>query len=75
MRTEAAAGGTAATQTKLYVIPTHPCRTGMLMLEHKGIPYHRVDLPAGLHPVALRLLGSPRNKTPIRHIDRALPEP
>jgi hypothetical protein len=30
----------------------------MLMLEHKGIPYRRVDLPAGLHPVALRLLVS-----------------
>jgi glutathione S-transferase len=56
-------------QTKLYVIPTHPCRTGVLMLEHKGMPYRRVELPAGLHPLALRLLGFPGNKTPIRHID------
>jgi glutathione S-transferase len=41
----------------------------MLMLEHKGIPYRRVDLPAGLHPVALRLLGFAGNKAPFRHID------
>jgi glutathione S-transferase len=68
MTTEAAAGRTTM-QTKLYVIPTHPCRTGMLMLEHKGIPYRRVDLPAGLHPVALRLLGFPGNEAPFRRID------
>jgi glutathione S-transferase len=67
--TGAVAGGTGAMHTKLYVIPTHPCRTGMLMLEHKGIPYRRVDLPAGLHPLALKLLGFPGNKTPIRRID------
>lgn len=58
-----------ATQAKLYVIPTHPCRTGMLMLEHKGIPYRRVDLPAGLHPLALRLHGFAGNAAPFREID------
>jgi hypothetical protein len=62
MRSKAAAGRPAAMQTKLYVIPTHPCRTAMLMLEHKGIPYRRVDLPAGVHPVALRLRGFQGNK-------------
>jgi glutathione S-transferase len=31
----------------------------MLMLEHKGIPYRRVDLLPGLHPVAVRALGFP----------------
>jgi glutathione S-transferase len=57
-------------QTKLYVIlGSHPCRTGMLMLEHKGIPYRRVDLPTGFHPVALRLLGFPGNKSPFRRVD------
>ena len=46
------------TDAKLYVIlGSHACRTGMLMLEHKGIEYERVELPAGLHPVALRLRG------------------
>ncbi|HYU60735.1 MAG TPA: hypothetical protein VEK39_08240 [Solirubrobacterales bacterium] len=44
----------------LYVIPgSHPCRTGMLMLEHKGIPYRRVDLVPGLHSLVVRLLGFP----------------
>jgi len=62
-------GRAAATQTKLYVIPTHPCRTGMLMLEHKGIPYRRIDLPAVLHPLALRLHGFRGNATPFRDID------
>jgi len=63
------AGRTAATGTKLYVIPTHPCRTGMLMLEHKGITYRQVDLPAGLHPLALRLHGFRGNAAPFRDID------
>lgn len=44
----------------LYVIPgSHPCRTGMLLLEHKGIPYRRVDLVPGVHPLAVRVLGFP----------------
>ncbi len=64
-----AAGHADTIQTKLYVIPTHPCRMGMLMLEHKGIPYQRVDLPAGLHPLALRLHGFPGNAAPFRNID------
>ena len=45
---------------KLYVIPgSHACRSGMLMLEHKGVPYRRVPLSlAGCHPDALRHRGS-----------------
>ena len=57
------------TQTKLYVIPTHACATAMLMLEHKGIPYRPVDLPAPLHPLALRLHGFRGNPAPFRDID------
>jgi glutathione S-transferase len=64
-----AAGRTAAMQAKLYVIPTHPCATAMLMLEHKGIAYQRMDLPAPLHPLALRLHGFRGNATPFRDID------
>jgi glutathione S-transferase len=42
----------------LYVIPgSHACRAAMLMLEHKGVPYRRVDLVTLLHPVAARLRG------------------
>lgn len=39
------------------------------MLEHKGIPYRRVDLPAALHPLALRLHGFHGNAAPFRDID------
>lgn len=43
---------------KLYVIPgSHACRSGMLMLEHKGVPYERVDVVTLTHPVAVRLRG------------------
>jgi glutathione S-transferase len=41
----------------------------MLMLEHKGIPYRRVDLPAVLHPLALRVHGFRGNAAPFRDID------
>jgi glutathione S-transferase len=39
------------------------------MLEHKGISYRRVDLPAGLHPLALQLHGFRGNAAPFRTID------
>lgn len=69
MSTRATTSRTAAIQTKLYVIPTHPCRTSMLMLEHKDIPYRPVDLHAPLHPLALRLHGFRGNPTSFRDID------
>ena len=56
-----------AMETKLYVIlGSHACRTGMLLLEHKGIPYRRVEVPTGLHPLALRLLGFAGSIEPLR---------
>ncbi|HVE67308.1 MAG TPA: glutathione S-transferase family protein [Solirubrobacteraceae bacterium] len=43
---------------KLYVIPgSHACRSAMLMLEHKGVPYRRVDVVTLTHPVVARLHG------------------
>src|SRR5687767_9937750 len=43
---------------KLYVIPgSHACRSAMLMLEHKGLPYRRVDIVPLMHPVVVRLHG------------------
>src|SRR3712207_2427154 len=43
---------------KLYVIPgSHACRSGMLMLEHKQVPYKRVDVVTLTHPVVARLHG------------------
>src|SRR3954471_7124875 len=42
----------------LYVIPgSHACRSAMLMLEHKGIAYRRVDILTLTHAVVVRLLG------------------
>ncbi len=43
---------------KLYVIPgSHACRSAMLMLEHKDVPYERVDIVTLLHPLVVRLHG------------------
>jgi glutathione S-transferase len=43
---------------RLYVIPgSHACRSAMLMLEHKRVPYRRVDIVTLLHPIAVRLHG------------------
>ena len=52
----------AGTQTEatLYAIPgSHACRTGELMLEHKRIPYRRVDLWPGMHSMSVRMRGFP----------------
>src|SRR2546430_17368725 len=43
---------------RLYVIPgSHACRAAMLMLEHKRLPYRRVDIVTLLHPIVVRLHG------------------
>jgi glutathione S-transferase len=43
---------------KLYVSPgSHACRSAMLMLEHKRVPYRRVDVVTLTHPVVTRLHG------------------
>jgi glutathione S-transferase len=61
-------------EAKLYVIlGSHACRTGMLLLEHKGITYERVELPTGLHPFLLRLRGLGGNPEPFRRIDGRSP--
>jgi glutathione S-transferase len=42
----------------LYVIPgSHACRSAMLMLAHKQVPYRRVDIVTLLHPLVVRLHG------------------
>jgi glutathione S-transferase len=42
----------------LYVIPgSHACRSAMLMLEHKQVPYRRVDVVTLSHPLVTRLRG------------------
>src|SRR4051794_796241 len=43
---------------RLYVIPgSHACRAAILMLEHKRVPYRRVDIVTLMHPVVVRLHG------------------
>jgi glutathione S-transferase len=60
----------------LYVIPgSHACRSGMLMLEHKGIAYRTVTLRTGTHPLAVRLRGFPGHREPIRTVDGRTPAP
>jgi glutathione S-transferase len=42
----------------LYVIPgSHACRSAMLMLRHKDLPYRRVDVVTLTHPTVVRLHG------------------
>ena len=42
----------------LYVIPgSHACRSAMLMLEHKQLPYRRVEFVTLLHAVGARVHG------------------
>jgi glutathione S-transferase len=57
-------------KAKLYVIVgSHACRTGILMLDHKGIEYDLVELPSGLHPFLLRLRGFSGNPATFRKVD------
>jgi glutathione S-transferase len=50
---------------KLYVIPgSHPSKAAELMLEHKGIPFRRVNFPPGPHRVLVRLRGFSGDRVP-----------
>jgi glutathione S-transferase len=56
----------------LWGIPSsHPALAGQLMLEHKGVPYRRIDLVAGAHWAILRALGFPGKTVPAVNIDGA----
>jgi glutathione S-transferase len=49
----------------LYAIPgSHAVRTGELMLEHKGIPFRRVNFPPGPHRVLVRVMGFKGDRVP-----------
>jgi glutathione S-transferase len=50
---------------KLYVIAgSHPSKAAELMLEHKGMPFKRVDLVTSLHRPILKLMGFPGKTVP-----------
>ena len=55
---------------KLYVIPgSHPSKAAELMLEHKGIPFKRVDLVTAMHRPSLKLLGFKGKTVPAMKAD------
>ena len=55
---------------KLYVIPgSHPSKAAELMLEHKRIPFKRVDLVTAMHKPSLKLLGFPGTTVPAMKAD------
>jgi glutathione S-transferase len=59
---------------KLYVIlGSHACRTGILLMEHKGIEYERVELPTGFQSLMLRLRGFSGNPRTFRLVDGRTP--
>ena len=58
------------TDVKLYSIPgSHPAAAARAMLEHKGIPFRRVDLPPVVSRGMMRLLGFSGNRVPALKID------
>jgi glutathione S-transferase len=51
--------------TVLYAIPgSHAVQAGQLMLEHKGVPFRRKDLPPGAHRGIVRALGFSGDRVP-----------
>src|SRR5256885_13765628 len=61
-------------KAKLYVIlGAHPSRTAILMLQHKGIEYETVEIPPGLQPFAMRLLGFKADPGFSRQVDDRRP--
>jgi glutathione S-transferase len=54
----------------LYVIPgSHPGIAARRMLEHKHIPYRRVDLPPALSRRLIKLFGFSGDRTPAMKVD------
>jgi glutathione S-transferase len=57
-------------KARLYAIPaSHPSYAAQVMLERKGIPYSRVDLPQWFHRGLLRALGFPGTTVPALVLD------
>jgi glutathione S-transferase len=49
----------------LYTIPgSHACRSAMLMLEHKGIPWRVREMPPGIQTTTMRARGFPGRTVP-----------
>ncbi len=63
-RSGQAPGGARRAATLFGIPGSHAVRTGELMLEHKGIPFRRVNLPPGPHRVLVRLRGFSGDRVP-----------
>jgi len=48
---------------------SNPANTARLMLAHKGVQTKWVELPPGIHPLILKLLGYPRGTVPAVKLD------
>ena len=55
--------------TLLVVPASHPARTARLMLEHKGIPYRRIDLVPAFHHALVPLFGFSGSTVPALRLD------
>jgi glutathione S-transferase len=54
----------------LYTIPgSHACRSAMLMLEHKGIPWKAREMPPGVQTMTMRARGFPGRTVPAIKVD------
>ena len=54
----------------LYVIPgSHPGVAARRMLEHKGLPYRRIDLPPAFSRRLIKLFGFAGDRTPAMKVD------
>ena len=54
----------------LFAIPgSHPVMAARLMLEHKGVPYRRIDLLSPLHRAVVRTAGFPGTTVPALKVD------
>ena len=58
------------TPIRLYMFEgSNACLTALLMLEHKQLPYDRVDLPPALHAILVRRRGFPKMTVPAMILD------
>lgn len=57
-------------KAKVYGIPgSSPVKTGLLMLEHKGIDWSRTDLPPAVSRALVRAMGFPGTRVPALKLD------
>ena len=57
-------------KARVYAIPgSSPVKTGLLMLEHKGIEASRTDLPPAVSRALMRAMGFPGTRVPALKLD------